>query len=73
MVEAGEGAAIIPSFGLPVCRNRKVMMSRLVNPAVTMDFHQIHRRGGKLAPTAEDFASFLESFVSRWAGHAGIL
>ena len=28
MVEAGEGVAIIPSFGLPVCRNRNVAMSR---------------------------------------------
>jgi LysR family transcriptional regulator, carnitine catabolism transcriptional activator len=36
MVEAGEGIAIIPSFVLPACRNRKVVMSRLlINPAVS--------------------------------------
>src|ERR1700693_432508 len=32
MVEAGEGIAIIPSFVLPACRNRKVSLSRLINP-----------------------------------------
>ena len=41
LVEAGQGVAIIPSFGLPVCRNRHVSMSRLVAPSVRMDFHQI--------------------------------
>jgi DNA-binding transcriptional LysR family regulator len=73
MVEAGEGVAIIPSFGLPVCRNRNVAMSRLVNPAVGMDFHQIHARGRALSPAAHEFAVFLESHVGRWAGRAGIL
>lgn len=73
MVEAGEGTAIIPSLGLPVCRNRHVVMSRLIKPAVTMDFHQIRVKGRRLSPAAEDFASFLEAYVSRWAGPAGVL
>ena len=60
MVEAGEGVAIIPSFGLPVCRNRNVAMSRLVSPAVGMDFHEIRARGRTLPPAAEEFAAFLE-------------
>jgi hypothetical protein len=34
-VEADEGIAIIPSFGVPACRNRKVVMSRLIDPIVT--------------------------------------
>jgi LysR family transcriptional regulator, carnitine catabolism transcriptional activator len=38
MVEAGEGIAVIPSFGLPACRNRKVVMIRLVNPVVPWTF-----------------------------------
>src|SRR5438034_4576429 len=29
------GDPVIPSFGLPACRNRKVLMIRLVNPVVT--------------------------------------
>jgi LysR family carnitine catabolism transcriptional activator len=73
MVEAGEGVAIIPAFGLPVCRNRNVAMTRLVNPVVTMDFHEIRSRGKKLPEAADDFAAFLHSHVSRWAGRAGVL
>jgi LysR family carnitine catabolism transcriptional activator len=73
MVEAGEGVAIIPSFGLPVCRNRNVAMSRLVSPAAGMDFHEIRARGRALPPAAEEFAAFLEPYVTRWAGRAGIL
>jgi DNA-binding transcriptional LysR family regulator len=73
MVEAGEGVAVIPAFGLPVCRNRNVAMSRLVNPVVTMDFHEIRSRGKKLPEAADDFAAFLHSHVSRWAGRAGVL
>jgi LysR family carnitine catabolism transcriptional activator len=41
MVEADEGIAIIPSFGLPACRNRRVVTSRLINPVVEVEFHQI--------------------------------
>jgi LysR family carnitine catabolism transcriptional activator len=50
LVEADEGIAIIPSFGLPVCRNRKVVMSRLIKPVVDLEFHQISNRGKKLPP-----------------------
>jgi DNA-binding transcriptional LysR family regulator len=73
MVEAGEGVAIIPAFGLPVCRNRNVAITRLVNPVVTMDFHEIRSRGKKPPEAADDFAAFLHSHVSRWAGRAGVL
>lgn len=34
MVEAGAGSAIIPSFVLPACRNRKVVLSQLIKPVV---------------------------------------
>jgi LysR family transcriptional regulator, carnitine catabolism transcriptional activator len=34
LVEAEECMAIIPSFGLPACRSRKVAMSELVDPTV---------------------------------------
>lgn len=73
MVEAGEGVAIIPSFGLPACRNRKVVMSKLINPVVNVDFCRISLRGKKLPPGADDFTSFLQSYIARWAGRAGIL
>jgi LysR family carnitine catabolism transcriptional activator len=73
MVEAGEGIAVIPSFGLPACRNRRVVMIRLVNPVATLDFHQIRNRGRKLPPAAEEFTSFLQNYIARWAGRAGVL
>lgn len=73
LVEAGEGFAVIPSFGLPACRNRKVWVSRLVNPVVSLDFYQISNRGRKLPPGAEEFMSFLQNYIARWAGRAGIL
>jgi LysR family carnitine catabolism transcriptional activator len=73
MVEAGQGIAIIPSFALPVCRHRNVVMSRLINPTVTLDFYQIRSRGRTLPTAAEDFASYLQSYIARWAGRAGVL
>ncbi|HEY6386376.1 MAG TPA: LysR family transcriptional regulator [Candidatus Acidoferrum sp.] len=73
MVEAGEGIAVIPSFVLPACRNRKVVMSKLINPVVNVNFSRISLRGKKLPPGADDFTSFLQAYMARWAGRAGIL
>lgn len=73
MVEAGEGSGIVPSWALAACRNRKVVMSRLINPVVNLDFYQISDRGKQLPPGTEDFTSFLQSYIARWAGRAGIL
>lgn len=73
MVEAGEGVAIIPSFALPACRNRKVVMSKLINPVVNVDFCRISLKGKRLPRGADDFTSFLQGYIARWAGRAGIL
>jgi len=73
MVEAGEGLAIVPSFVIPACRNRKVAMSKLINPVVNLDFSRISLRGRKLPSGAEEFTSFLQGYIARWAGRAGIL
>ncbi|MBC8024682.1 MAG: LysR family transcriptional regulator [Steroidobacteraceae bacterium] len=73
LVEAEEGIAIIPSFGLPACRNRKVVTSRLVNPVASFEFHLISNRGKELPPGAEEFAAFLKSYIATWAGRAGVL
>jgi LysR family transcriptional regulator, carnitine catabolism transcriptional activator len=73
LVEAGEGSGIVPSWALAASRNRRVVMSRLINPVVNLDFHQISDRGKKLPPGAEEFTSFLQSYIARWAGRAGIL
>ena len=72
MVEAGEGTGIVSASTLPVCRHRNVAMTRLVNPAVVVDFYQIRSRGRKLSPAAEEFSAFLQGYIARWAGRAGI-
>jgi len=69
MVEADEGVAVIPSFGLAACRNRRVFMSRLVNPVATIGLYLISNRAKKLPPGADEFTTFLKSFVGRWMGH----
>ena len=73
MVEAGEGVGIVPSFALPVCRRRNVIVSRLINPIVPVDFFQIRNRGRKLSPAGEEFTTFLQGYIARWAGRAGVL
>ncbi len=73
MVEAGHGTAIIPSFGIPACRNRRIAITRLINPVIAVDFHQIRNRGSKLPAGADAFTAFLQDYIARWAGRAGIL
>jgi DNA-binding transcriptional LysR family regulator len=73
LVEAEEGIAIIPSFGLAACRSRKISMSQLVGPVVRIEFHLISNRAKKLPPGAEEFVSFLKSYIATWAGRAGVL
>jgi LysR family transcriptional regulator, carnitine catabolism transcriptional activator len=73
LVEADEGIAIIPSFGLPACRNRQVVVSPLMNPVVRFDFHMISPRGKELPPGADEFTAFLKSYIANWAGRAGVL
>lgn len=73
LVEAEEGIAVIPSFGMPACRNRRVVVSQLTNPVARFDFHLISSRAKELPPGADEFASFLKSYIATWAGRAGVL
>jgi DNA-binding transcriptional LysR family regulator len=73
MVEAGEGAGIVPSYALPACRRRNVTMTRLINPTVPVDSFQLRHRGRKLSPAAEEFTTFLQGYIARWAGRSGVL
>jgi LysR family transcriptional regulator, carnitine catabolism transcriptional activator len=73
LVEAEEGIAIIPSFGLPACRSRKVAMSELVDPMVNLEFYEISSRGRKMPEDATEFSAFLKKYIARWAGEAGAL
>lgn len=72
LVEADEGIAIVPSFGLAASRDRQVVMSPLVDPVVSMDFHLIRKRGRSLPEGADEFLDFLKAYVSRWAEQARV-
>lgn len=72
MVEAGHGTGIVPSYVLPACQRRRVYISRLINPTVPVDFYQVRSRGRKLSSTAEEFTTFLQAYIARWAGRAGL-
>jgi hypothetical protein len=43
---------------------RKVVMSRLTNPFVNLDFYQITNRARRLPAGAEVFTAFLKSYVA---------
>jgi LysR family transcriptional regulator, carnitine catabolism transcriptional activator len=45
MVEAGEGIAVVPSYALLASRNRRVAVSRLINPIAEVEFSLISYRG----------------------------
>jgi LysR family transcriptional regulator, carnitine catabolism transcriptional activator len=72
MVEAGQGTGIVPSYAQPACQHRRVVVSRLTNPTVPVDFYQIRNRARKLSPAAEEFTTFLQRYIARWAGRAGL-
>jgi LysR family carnitine catabolism transcriptional activator len=72
MVEAGHGTGIVPSYVLPACERRRVVASRLTNPTVPVDYYQIRSRGRKLSAAAEEFATYLQTYITRWAGCAGL-
>ena len=72
LVEAREGIAIIPSFGMIACRNRKVTMSALIDPVVNLDFYQISNRGSRLSEDAKEFSVFLKTYIANWAGTSSV-
>jgi hypothetical protein len=71
LVEANEGMAIVPSFGLAICPHRRVVMSQLVDPVVNLEFHRISNRAKGMPPGAEEFTDFFNASIARWTRHAG--
>lgn len=72
MVEAGMGAAIVPSFALSACRNHGLLVSHLVKPVVHLDAYQIRKGGRKFSPVAEEFTTFLKTYIVEWARKSGL-
>jgi DNA-binding transcriptional LysR family regulator len=73
LVEADEGVAIIPSFGVLACRTRKVTVSELIDPTVHLELYQISNRGRELPAEAKEFSAFLKMYIASWVGDAGVL
>jgi LysR family carnitine catabolism transcriptional activator len=67
MVEAGEGSAVLPTFCIPACRDRKVAMHPLTDPVVPIDLYRISSRARELPPGAEGFTAFLTGYIAEWA------
>lgn len=72
MVETGAGMSIIPTFALPVCRKRQVLIEKLIDPVVEVDLYEIRNRAKKLPPGAETFTTFLKNYIEGWAQRENI-
>ena len=72
LVEANEGIAVVPSFGMLACRNRKVTMSELIDPVVSQDFYQITNSGSRLSDEAREFSAIQKTYIASWAGTSGV-
>ncbi|HEX4022237.1 MAG TPA: hypothetical protein VHX63_13920 [Acidobacteriaceae bacterium] len=64
LVEANEEIAVIPSFSMFACRNRKVTMSKLIDPVVNLDFYQITSRGTRMSDEAKEFSALLKMYIA---------
>jgi len=73
LVEAGQGIAIIPSYGLLACSEKAIVANRLIKPAVSVDLHQIRHGGRELPSIADEFTSFLRRHIVAWANSTRIV
>jgi DNA-binding transcriptional LysR family regulator len=69
MAEAGSGIAIVPSFVLPACKQRDVVLTPLVDPVVALDLFIIQSRGRRLPSGTERFIHFVKRSIGEWAQH----
>jgi len=67
MVEAGAGSAVLPTFAVPACMERRVATHPLSEPVVPIEVYQIVNRGKKLPAAADAFTRFLRSYIAEWA------
>ena len=56
------GIAVIPSF--VVMQDHKVRITQL-DPLVTLEFHEISKRGRKLPAEAIEFCAFLKTYIAQ--------
>jgi DNA-binding transcriptional LysR family regulator len=70
MVEAGAGAAVIPTSAAPACVKRKLTMHALIDPVVWTEFCWVSSRARELSAYAEDFGEFLRGYLTHITGQA---
>jgi DNA-binding transcriptional LysR family regulator len=61
MAAAGVGTAIIPSYAMSACRRHRVRTAMLDEPAASLNFYRVTRRG---RAAASAMAAFTDSFIS---------
>jgi DNA-binding transcriptional LysR family regulator len=64
MVEAGAGAAVVPTSAALTCAKREVTMHALVDPVVWTHFCWATSRSRPLSPRAQDFGEFLRGYLT---------
>jgi DNA-binding transcriptional LysR family regulator len=64
MVEAGVGAAVMPTSAARTCAKRSVTMHALVDPVVWTHFCWVSSRSRTLSPRAQHFGEFLRGYLT---------
>ena len=67
MVEVGAGIAVVPSYSVPACEKRRIVMHPLVEPVVSANLYWVVNRARKLPEAAEGFIAYLKEYLSSQA------
>jgi len=70
MVEAGVGAAVLPTSAATACAKRNVTMHAIVDPVVWTQFCWVSSRSRTLSSRAEDFGEFLRGYLTHMGNQA---
>jgi DNA-binding transcriptional LysR family regulator len=70
MVEAGVGAAVLPTSAATACAKRNVTMHAIVDPVVWTQFCWVSSRSRTLSARAADFGEFLRGYLTHIGNQA---
>ena len=65
MVEAGAGAAAVPTSAAPACAKRRIRMHAIFDPVVRTDFYWVTGRARATPASAEDFSAYLKDYLQQ--------
>jgi DNA-binding transcriptional LysR family regulator len=69
MVEAGAGAAVVPTSAAAACAKRRIRMHAVFDPIVRTDFYWVVNRSRTMPASAEDFSLYLKECLEQIAEH----